>query len=231
MSAKHYGGSFVCVLLYVSVAHGWTPARKQAAADLAGRLYACEFPLEPPGRPPPGSQALQVLGLLRGKFGTNITTETVVPADGLRNLVGDSAAVIEGTVISCVAFISADGSTILEGVTVRRERLLKGAVDDEPVIIIPGGTIKFDDGSSLQSRYQGMRDVKVNDKWILFLSPAISAQVSSAVVAHLPNSRKWTLTGPLGSAGFRVEADGSLRAMLQLEGPPDRRRDMSLAGH
>ena len=90
----------------------------------------------------------------------------------LSALVGDSNAVIIGTPQTNKSKLTADGTNITLDYQVKVEYVYKGNLreNDTVSISLPGGMVKFEDGSTAEVRTQGFRKMQNGKTYALFLT-------------------------------------------------------------
>jgi hypothetical protein len=97
---------------------------------------------------------------------------TTVYSD-LSQLVNDSAVVIIGTVQKNTPALSPDGKSISLDYEVRVEYVYKGRTQPDSTITVslPGGRVKFDDGSTAEIMTPWLRKMQNGKSYALFLQP------------------------------------------------------------
>jgi hypothetical protein len=90
----------------------------------------------------------------------------------LSALVGDSSAVLIGTPQTNISRLTADGTNITLDYTVKVEYVYKGSLRESDIITVslPGGMVKFEDGSSAEVRTPGFRKMQDGKTYALFLA-------------------------------------------------------------
>lgn len=91
----------------------------------------------------------------------------------LSGLAGDSTAVIIGTPQTNMSRLTPDGMNITLDYRVKVEYVYKGALREGALITVslPGGMVKFDDGSTAEVRTPGFRKMQDGKTYALFLTP------------------------------------------------------------
>ena len=91
----------------------------------------------------------------------------------LSQLVHDSAAVIIGTVQKNTPTLSPDGKSISLEYEMRVEYVYKGRIQQDSTITVglPGGRVKFDDGSTAEIMTPWLRKMQNGKSYALFLQP------------------------------------------------------------
>ena len=90
----------------------------------------------------------------------------------LSALVGESAAVLIGTPQTNISRLTADGTNITLDYQVKVEYVYKGNLRESDIITIslPGGMVKFEDGSTAEVRTPGFRKMQDGKTYALFLA-------------------------------------------------------------
>lgn len=103
-----------------------------------------------------------------------LTANPVEPGryGSLSQLVSESSAVIIGTPESNISKLTADGTSITLDYQVQVEYVYKGTLRENDVVTInlPGGMVKFDDGSTAEVRTPGFRKMQDGKTYALFLA-------------------------------------------------------------
>ena len=91
----------------------------------------------------------------------------------LSGLAGDSTAVIIGTPQTNMSRLTPDGMNITLDYRVKVEYVYKGALREGDLVTVslPGGMVKFDDGSTAEVRTPGFRKMQDGKTYALFLTP------------------------------------------------------------
>lgn len=91
----------------------------------------------------------------------------------LSGLAGDSTAVIIGTPQTNSSRLTPDGMSITLDYRVKVEYVYKGALREGDLVTVslPGGMVKFDDGSTAEVRTSGFRKMQDGKTYALFLTP------------------------------------------------------------
>ena len=91
----------------------------------------------------------------------------------LSGLAGDSTAVIIGTPQTNISQLTPDGMSITLDYRVKVEYVYKGALreGDFVTVSLPGGMVKFEDGSTAEVRTSGFRKMQDGKTYALFLTP------------------------------------------------------------
>lgn len=105
-----------------------------------------------------------------------ILTESPVPPGRYANLsalVSESTAVIIGTPQTNISRLTADGTNITLDYQVKVEYVYKGILRENDIVTIslPGGMVKFEDGSTAEVRTPGFRKMQDGRTYALFLAP------------------------------------------------------------
>lgn len=118
----------------------------------------------------------------------------------LSALVGESAAVLIGTPQTNMSRLTADGTNITLDYKVKVEYVYKGSLRENDIITIslPGGMVKFEDGSTAEVRTPGFRKMQDGKTYALFLA----AKANNAFV---------TTGGPQGI--FEIPTTSATRAV------------------
>jgi hypothetical protein len=90
----------------------------------------------------------------------------------LSALVGESAAVLVGTPQTNISKLTADGTNITLDYQVKVEYVYKGTLRESEIITIslPGGMVKFEDGSTAEVRTPGFGKMQDGKTYALFLA-------------------------------------------------------------
>lgn len=90
----------------------------------------------------------------------------------LSALVGESAAVLIGTPQTNISKLTADGTNITLDYQIKVEYVYKGNLRESDIITIslPGGMVKFEDGSTAEVRTPGFRKIQDGKTYALFLA-------------------------------------------------------------
>ena len=90
----------------------------------------------------------------------------------LSALVGESAAVLIGTPQTNISKLTADGTNITLDYQVKVEYVYKGNLRESDIVTIslPGGMVKFEDGSTAEVRTPGFRKMQDGKTYALFLA-------------------------------------------------------------
>ena len=90
----------------------------------------------------------------------------------LSALVGESAAVLIGTPQTNISKLTADGTNITLDYRVKVEYVYKGNLREGDIVTIslPGGMVKFEDGSTAEVRTPGFRKMQDGKTYALFLA-------------------------------------------------------------
>lgn len=90
----------------------------------------------------------------------------------LSSLVGESSAVLIGTPQTNISKLTADGTNITLDYEVKVEYVYKGRLRESDIVTIslPGGMVKFEDGSTAEVRTHGFRKMQDGKTYALFLA-------------------------------------------------------------
>ena len=90
----------------------------------------------------------------------------------LSALVGESTAVLIGTPQTNISKLTADGTSITLDYQVKVEYVYKGNLRESDIVTIslPGGMVKFEDGSTAEVRTPGFRKMQDGKTYALFLA-------------------------------------------------------------
>lgn len=89
----------------------------------------------------------------------------------LSSLVTDSSAVIIGTPLTNISKLTADGTSITLDYQVKVEYVYKGRMQEKDTVNVklPGGMVKFEDGSTAEVRIPGFKKMHDGKTYALFL--------------------------------------------------------------
>jgi len=126
-------------------------------------------------QPVPASTADQTLKAKAKEDRRLIMTESPVGPGryaSLSALVGESATVLIGTPQTNISKLTADGTNITLDYQVKVEYVYKGNVREGDIVTIslPGGMVKFEDGSTAEVRTPGFRKMQDGKTYALFLA-------------------------------------------------------------
>lgn len=110
---------------------------------------------------------------IKKRFVSSEPTTGLVKYD-LESLTSHSAAVIMGTPVSSFSSLTANGERITTEHTIRVSRVFKGKLAEEALIrvIVPGGKVVFDDGTSAEILTPDLGAITKNKTYVLFLNPS-----------------------------------------------------------
>ena len=126
-------------------------------------------------QPAPAMTADQTLKAKAKEDRRFILTENPVGPGGYANLsalVGESAAVLVGTPQTNISRLTTDGTNITLDYQVKVEYVYKGNLRENDIVTIslPGGMVKFEDGSTAEVRTPGFRKMQDGKTYALFLA-------------------------------------------------------------
>jgi hypothetical protein len=92
----------------------------------------------------------------------------------LESLTSHSALVIMGTPLSSSSSLTTNGERITTEYMMRVNRIFKGQLEENGLIrvIVPGGKVVFDDGTSAEILTPDLGPITKNQTYVLFLHPA-----------------------------------------------------------
>jgi hypothetical protein len=92
----------------------------------------------------------------------------------LESLTSHSAAVIMGTPLNSVASLTANGERITTEYKIKVSRVFKGKVEKDALIrvVVPGGKVIFEDGTSAEILTPDLGPITKNQTYVLFLRPS-----------------------------------------------------------
>ena len=103
-----------------------------------------------------------------------LTENPVTPGRyaNLSALVGESAAVLIGTPQTNISRVTADSTSITLEYQVKVEYVYKGNLRESDIVTVslPGGMVKFEDGSTAEVRTPGFRKMQNGKTYALFLA-------------------------------------------------------------
>jgi hypothetical protein len=154
-------------------------------------------------QPAPAMTADQTLKAKAKEDRRFILTENPVGPGGYANLsalVGESAAVLVGTPQTNISRLKTDGTNITLDYQVKVEYVYKGNLQESDIVTIslPGGMVKFEDGSTAEVRTPGFRKMQDGKPTRSFsLRTPITPLCRSVVHKEFSRSRLRTSRGPL----------------------------------